>query len=386
MNKLATSGLRSAVALGVARRSLRRFPRVHPPRRVLHLSPAFFGEKSVIGGGERWAVNAAKALAEKVESRFITFGAQRESFMLGALQVEVYPQFRASDPNAWSFLEHVRWADVVQCHQYRAAATSMLLIAAAFAGKETFVTEHGARSHGFPGDADTEALVDAFLHVSKFSESLLPGRRSFVVYGGVDDVFLEPRRFATVPGRVLFVGRLLPHKGVNYLVEAITSGMQLELYGRPYDPKFFELLQRLSAGKNVTFTTDGDDADLVRAYQEAVVTVLPSVYIDVNGAQQTAPELLGLVLLESMACGTPVIATDVGAMPEIVEEGVTGFIVPPNDPTALRERLEYLVANPDVAKQMGENARRRVAERFTWRHVADACWSAYNEVAQSPRA
>jgi glycosyltransferase involved in cell wall biosynthesis len=79
-----------------------------------------------------------------------------------------------------------------------------------------------------------------------------------------------------------------------------------------------------------------------------------------------------------MACGTPAICTDVASMPEVVENGVTGFIVPPNDPAALGEKLRWLQAHKDEANRMGENARRRVLELFTWDRVVDRCLAIYN--------
>ena len=78
----------------------------------------------------------------------------------------------------------------------------------------------------------------------------------------------------------------------------------LELIGKAYRSDYFQLLQSLSSGKQVRFTLDASDEDLIAAYQRSLVTVLPSVYEDIYGTRSEVPELLGLVLLESMACGT----------------------------------------------------------------------------------
>jgi D-inositol-3-phosphate glycosyltransferase len=78
-----------------------------------------------------------------------------------------------------------------------------------------------------------------------------------------------------------------------------------------------------------------------------------------------------------MACGTPVICTKVGGMPEIVEDGITGFVVPPNDPAALREKLLWVRGHPLEAQAMGDAARRRVLEKFTWPAVARRCLTIY---------
>ena len=119
------------------------------------------------------------------------------------------------------------------------------------------------------------------------------------------------------------------------------------------------------------------DENLVTHYQEALVTVQPSVYEDCFGNRTDVPELLGLSVLESMACGTPVIVTKVGSLPEIVEDGVTGFIVPPNNPQAISEKVNDLMQHPSRAIDMGRRAREAVLKRFTWDKVADRCLAAY---------
>jgi glycosyltransferase involved in cell wall biosynthesis len=78
-----------------------------------------------------------------------------------------------------------------------------------------------------------------------------------------------------------------------------------------------------------------------------------------------------------MACGTPAVCTDVASMPEVVADGVTGFVVPPNDPGGLREKLRWLRAHPAEAVEMGKAARRRVLERFTWPAVVRRCLETY---------
>jgi len=108
--------------------------------------------------------------------------------------------------------------------------------------------------------------------------------------------------------------------------------------------------------------------------------------VSAGGERTVVPELLGLVVLESMACGTPVIVTRVASLPELVEDGVTGFVVPPNDPGAIRDRLEYLSAHPEAVERMGRLARERVAREFTWDAVAERCLRAYGAPARPSSA
>ena len=113
--------------------------------------------------------------------------------------------------------------------------------------------------------------------------------------------------------------------------------------------------------------------------------MLPSVYRTSIGTETAVPELLGQTLLEGMACETPAICTNVASLPEVVDDGVTGFVVPPNDPAALGDRLEQFRRDPERATSMGTAARARVLERFTWDRVVQRCLEAY-EGALSPDA
>ena len=123
-----------------------------------------------------------------------------------------------------------------------------------------------------------------------------------------------------------------------------------------------------------SFVTTAMTQRLARAYRRCFLClVLPSVYKTMYGDESKVPELLGQTLLEAMACATPVICTDVASMPEIVEDGVTGFVVPPNNPAALGEKMRWLVDHPEPAQAMGQAARRRVLEKFTWPMVVQRC-------------
>jgi glycosyltransferase involved in cell wall biosynthesis len=95
------------------------------------------------------------------------------------------------------------------------------------------------------------------------------------------------------------------------------------------------------------------------------------------GSETRVPELLGQTLLEGMACGAPGICTDVASLPEVVEHGGTGLVVPPNDPAALRAAICWLSRHPEPAQAMGERGRRRVLERFNWDTVVRRCLQAY---------
>lgn len=368
---------------------LSRRTRVLPARsstslpKVVQISPSYFSEDSLIGGGERYVTSLAKTLANGLDTRLVSFGPSRRSFRDGNLKVEIYPALTwlappRFDPLNYTFIKELITADVIHCHQYRTVVTNLAILAGAAFRKNVFVTDHGGWGQHFTDSIPMIEFVTGLLPVSAFSATTLSQlANTQIIYGGVDDRFLSYSAFDKPRQNVLFVGRLMPHKGINYLIEAVGTDIPLQIIGRVNHEGYCGLLQQLAVGKQVHFVTDASDEVLVEAYRQAVVTVLPSVYNDVYGNQQPMPELMGLVLLESMASGTPVICTEVGGMPEFVIDGVTGYVVPPNDPDTLRQRISYLFRNPDVAQKMGQQARENVLTNFTWEAVTRRCLSAY---------
>ena len=101
-------------------------------------------------------------------------------------------------------------------------------------------------------------------------------------------------------------------------------------------------------------------AELVGYYQQADVLVLP-----------TLNDAFGLVILEAMACGTPVIATDHSSGPDVIEDRLDGFVIPIRSVEAIKERLEWLYRHRNEARDIGPRARKKVADRFTWDHYAE---------------
>ena len=226
----------------------------------------------------------------------------------------------------------------------------------------------------------TDRWYHGHLHISEYSRTVFGHTNkpwAHVIYGGVDTVKFSPSEAVQKDGTVLFVGRLLPHKGIDDLIKAVPPGMPLEIIGRPTDSRYFEDLRALAEGKQVAFRTDCSDDQMIEAYRRASCIVLPSVYQTMYGEKSSVPELFGQTLLEGMACGTPAICTDVASMPEVVEDQVTGFVVPPNRPDALRDKLLWMQDHAAETSAMGEAARRHVLEKFTWPAVVRRCLDIY---------
>lgn len=356
------------------------------PPRVLHVVPALFDAKDgIVGGAERYALELARHMADEIPTTLVSFGDRARDETLGQLRISVignpwYVRGQRTNPLALSLVSHVQKADVVHCHQRHKLASSLAALACRLTGRRVFVSDLGGGGWDVSGYISTDRWYRAHLHISEYSRMVLgqvDKPWAHVILGGVDTEKFSPDSRVERAGNVLFVGRLLAHKGVNDLVNALADGMSLEIIGQACDPQFVQDLKSLAGAKRVTFSHDCDDAALVHAYRKALCVVLPSVYRNMYGQETKIPELLGQTLLEGMACGTPVICTDVASMPEVVEDGVTGFIVPPNDPDALREKLIWLMENPTKANAMGQAARKRVLEKFTWQSVVRRCLQIY---------
>jgi glycosyltransferase involved in cell wall biosynthesis len=247
-------------------------------------------------------------------------------------------------------------------------------------GRPVFATDLGGGGWDVSAYTSTDGWFDGHLHISEYSRSVFGhdrNRRARVILGGVDTDKFTPEPATPRDGGALFVGRLLPHKGVVDLIAALPDGMRLDLVGPAANAAYLEYVKQRAAGKHVVFRHGADDAELVDAYRRALCTVLPSVYRTPDGSETKVPELLGQTLLESMACGTPVICTRVASMPEVVEEGRTGFVVEPGDYRAMNERLQWLAAHPAEAAAMGAAGRQTVVARFQWSHVVRRCLDAY---------
>jgi len=175
------------------------------------------------------------------------------------------------------------------------------------------------------------------------------------------------RRSAGAPFTVLFVGRLVERKGVSHLVDAVSllrSGVDVRLVIVGDGPERARIEARIREKRldgRVAVRGRVSDAELQAAYAAADVFVLPAV-IDRRGDT----EGLGVVLLEAMSHRVPVIASAIGGITDIVEDGVSGLLVPPGDGTALAAALERLARAPDLSVSLGDAGYRRLHERFSW--------------------
>jgi len=322
-----------------------------------------------MGGGDRYAFKLARALRPYCEVTLFTFGARQREESLDGLAHVVLPALGGNPdnptPRSLAFLS--RRFDIVHTYQLRTTVTSLAIAQRAATRCPLVVTDLGGGGRSATMRLRLYRLVNRFVCISEFSRGLLPPEvrsRAVAIKGGLD-----PERFPLDARprerQVLQVSRLMPHKGQNYLIEAAGDDIPVVLAGKIVNRDYYRDLQKMAQGKRVRFLIDVDDDAILAEYRRAQVTVQASVYRDMYGANWPTSELLGLPLLESMSTGTPVICTSVGGMPEFVRDGVTGFIIPPNDPAALRVRLEMLLGDARRAVSMGAAGHDHV-QQFTW--------------------
>jgi glycosyltransferase involved in cell wall biosynthesis len=355
-------------------------------KRVLHIVPALFGAADgVVGGAERYALELARHMADEIPTTLVSFGERERHETLGQLKIHVignpwYVRSQRTNPISLSLVSELRKADVIHCHQQHVLASSVAALTGKLTGRRVFVSDLGGGGWDVSAYVSTDRWYHGHLHISDYSRRIFGQAENdwaHVIWGGVDARKFSPSEAAESDGSILFVGRLLPHKGIDDLIQAVTPAMKMKIIGRALHAEYFEHLKELARDKQVEFVLDCDDEELIAAYRRGMCVVLPSVYKTIYGEETRIPELLGQTLLEGMACGLPAICTNVAGMPEVVDDGVTGFIVPPNDPNALRERLIWLIENPAKAKAMGQAGRQRILDKFTWPTVVRRCLEIY---------
>jgi len=210
-----------------------------------------------------------------------------------------------------------------------------------------------------------------------------------VIHCGAD-IELDPRaahRLYELDGgkfRLLSVGSVIERKGLRYLLEALDtlsdSKVQLDVVGDTEDESGYvagmkELITSYGLGKQVTLHGHIADREQLRQlYRKADVLVLPSLY-----------ETFGIVLLEAMSFGLPIISTTAGAIPELVKNGETGILVPPKDPRALANAITKLIDSRPKRKQYGLNGIQhfKTAKHiYSWDAVGKRVYAALEQCAQ----
>ena len=184
--------------------------------------------------------------------------------------------------------------------------------------------------------------------------------------------------------KILFVGRHIERKGIRYLIEAAKylprDQFEIRIVGVGDLTEELKKLASESATPNsaeIIFTGKLSPEALANEYRTANVFTLPAI-VDSKGDT----EGLGVVLIEAMELGLPIVASNVGGIPDVVVDGVSGILVPEKDPQALASAYKRLAAEPELVKQLLAGSRKRIAECFTWDGIIERQIAVYNKLAK----
>lgn len=204
------------------------------------------------------------------------------------------------------------------------------------------------------------------------------GKRLFFIPNPVADRYYALQSDPT-PGRVLFVGTIHPRKGLTFLVRTAAQlrdrvpDFRIVVVGSVHSPEYATVVHREIERQGVADLIDWkghvSDEELDAEYEKAALVVLPS-------QEETAP----FAVQQAMGAGKAVVATRVGGVPEIVDDGVTGLLVPYGDEPALAAALERVLGDPELAKGFGAAGRRVAEERFGLASVARDTIDVYRTV------
>jgi glycosyltransferase involved in cell wall biosynthesis len=183
--------------------------------------------------------------------------------------------------------------------------------------------------------------------------------------------------------RVIFVGAMSLQKGVHYLLQAFSElnlpNPELWLIGPMTDEMkpFFEKYKitrqnrRMYVDSKIKYFGFIPQIELYKYYSQCSVFVLNSIQ-----------DGFGMVILQAMSCGLPVILTENTGGYDIVRDGIDGFIIPIRDVEKLKEKILYLYENPEICKQMGQNAKERVKSGFTWEDYGNKIYENYQKILE----
>lgn len=349
--------------------------------KIVHITPTYFDDASIIGGGERYPTELASWMSKFVDTTLVSFSSKRQSYTQDNLKVEIYPvkhliHGNKINPLSFRYLSSIFKADIVHIHHINTLVSDLGCLIASVLGKRVFVTDYGGGgslviNQKFPVFKGYHKAIT----YSHFGLDFIPielQKKAVLIKGGIDTDKFCPETSLKKEQKILFVGRILPHKGINYLIEAFRllhrPDYKLRIVGRIYNEIFYQHLKQLADGLKVEFIHDADDQRLLHEYRTAMVTVLPSVHTTCYGEYTPVPELMGFTLLESQACGTPVICTEAGAMHEFVDD-YSGFVVKQNSGETIANALQQLINLSSCKYEEYQNSCHQWIQHLSWSKV-----------------
>ena len=337
---------------------------------------------------------------EDIEMHLITIGNKNEKTKIGNLNIHMIKKslpYPFSIPSLVLFLKHKIIEvnpDIVHAQgSFAPYSTAAALVRNKY---PTLLTMHGILAKELKFHKGINFIFILFIHkpneryvVSKISNIIVVSlyvknvisdmteSQIYVIQNGIDfeDIHnVQPHKSIEYPS-ILFVGGLSKVKGIDTLLNAVPiirkKILNLCVYiagSGPEENKLKELVKELNIEENVNFLGYISENEKYSYYKSADVCVFPSRY-----------EPFGIVLLEAMACGKPVVASNVGGIPFFVEEGKAGLLFESGNVEDLADKIMTILKNEELREKMGEAGRER-AKEFTWDKVAERTVEVYKEI------
>lgn len=351
--------------------------------KVLHVTPTYFSQDSVLGGGERYVLELAKAMSLYADVKILSFGKKNYFYSNGAVVVSVKKPFfyiknNILNPFYLNLYNDFKEADVIHVHQIYTVLTEVCLIWARLLGKPIFLTDHGGGGSTYLTRFGISRLATGLLTVSEYSSQKLKDVHShrMPIYGGVDTgEYFPMENISKISNKIITIGRILPHKGLHHLIAAINEET-LTIIGQVKDEDYLKHLKKLSENKKVIFLHSVEDEVLKAELASSSLAIFPSSNIGIAGEiLRGEPELLGIAPLEAMAMNIPVIVSNIGAYPEICFDKNL-FMFENGNVGDLRQKIDFVLNNSSFKKL---NFIEHVKTKFTWDKSAKKCLQFYQE-------
>lgn len=317
--------------------------------------------------------------------------------LIDGYQVERFPVYFTICGNSFApglireILKRRRNVDIIHAHSHLFFSTNVCVLARLLHSAPLIITNHGLISASAPSWLNTlykHTFSRATFHIAdhiicytdierKNIEKLGVDRRKIsVIHNGVDTALFAPRDSEkTGDGKqILWVGRYVPGKGVDYLIEAFSRVLEkipdahLVLIGDgPEKNAIEERIRKLQIDSSVTMIDYLDNDKLPGVYKDSDIFVLPSL---MEGVPRT--------ILEAMSCGVPVVTTDLPHLVDVIDGA--GLVVPPKDPAELSKAILTILENSFLAETMSQRGRTKIEQEYSWEDTAGKTLKVYRRV------
>ncbi len=285
--------------------------------------------------------------------------------------------------------------DIIHAHSHLYLSTNICSLVRKLRPTPLIITSHGLTSQTAPGwlnriylatlgrwtlNAADRVICYTDEEKKEMERLGVDGRKISVIHNGIDTALFRPAEKRGDGNRLLWIGRLVPGKGVSYLIDAFAEAakakesLRLEMVGRgPQLEATMKRISELGLGGKITIKEYLPNEELPQVYRNSDIFILSSL---TEGVPRT--------MLEAMSCGLPVICTDLPQLRRIVDG--CGLLVPLRDSRALADAILRVSSDPALAQSLGSRGREKVANGFSWDETVRKTLQLYHEVIQCRRA